>query len=244
VKALSGIKLTEELVYSFNYSLWIDFFNNYSGQLGVIFSYLFLIGFLYLILNIFLSGGLISIWRNDSEEYDRNMFFINCVEYFFRFIKIFLYILVLIIILLIFLLFIFAFIDSISKSIYSGNTVNLLYIAGLTLILFLLSVCIIIYDYARIILIKDIATSGVKSVIYSIKFVSRNFFGVYSIFVILFFIFLFSTVIYMGLKYFLSVTNWGLFLFILILQQIYILFRIYLRVIMYSSQYRYHENKI
>jgi hypothetical protein len=242
--AFSRIKISENLINRFDFSVAVDFMNYYGEQIGVIFSYVFLIGILYLILNIFLSGGILSIWRTDQKIFDRNIFFVNCAEYFWRFIKILFFIALAMIIIMVVVGLLFSLVSKFSDSIYSSNTINILYLIVIAVLLLLISIILIVYDYAKIILVKDIAVSSYRSVLYSIKFVFSNILGSYSLFLIMAGMFLSSTVIYFALKYVLPLDNWGYFLIILIIQQIYIIFRIFLRVVLYSSQFIYHENKI
>jgi hypothetical protein len=242
--SFSKVKVSKDLIESFSFTAFIDFLNINGAAIGVVFSYLLPIGFLYLILNFYLSGGILSIWKSDKKIFDKNIFFSNCSEYFFRFIKIFLLILFLIFIICIITIILFFVVDSINESVYSNDTANILILSAVVVFLFLISICVIIYDYARIILVKDVVTESNKSVIYSMKFVFKNIFSVYGMFLLIFISLIVITIIYLIMKFAFPINNWFVFLLLFIIQQIYILFGIALRVILYSSQFIYYENKI
>jgi hypothetical protein len=243
-ESFSRVKASETLISNFSFTAFVDFLSSNGAQLRVVFSYLLPIGFLYLILNLFLSGGILSIWRTDIKIFDKNIFFGNCAEYFFKFIKIFLLIIILILIVCIVCFILFGVIDSINESVYSSDIANLLILLCAGVMLFFISICILIYDYARIILVKDVVTKSTRSVFYSIRFILKNFFGVYCIFLSVLLLLIISSVIFVALKLTLPINNWSIFLVLFIIQQIYILLRIALRVILYSSQFIYYENKI
>ncbi len=75
----------------FDVDFWVDVVNNYGSELQIVWGQVILFVFLYLLLNIFFSGGLIEGYIHLFKRFSLSDFFANCTKHFWRLFRLALY---------------------------------------------------------------------------------------------------------------------------------------------------------
>jgi hypothetical protein len=241
--ALGTSKSVEKLIDGFNFTVIFGFLNNFGSRLSILFTLIFWLGILFLIFNIFLTGGIISIWKTESKKFDKKAFFTDCSTYFFKFIKLLLLDIILILISLLFFLIVYFIISEITETLYSENTKAFLQITGFAIFLILFIIDIMIYDYAKIIIVKEVTEKSFYAIIESIKFVFKNLFVTSGIVLFLLIIFFILTYFYLQISHMIPDSTALLLILMFAIQQMYIIIRIGLRIISFAAQFNYYERK-
>lgn len=178
--------MVKDMMEGFNYTFYNDFTNHYGDGISPILNQSSLVIILYAILLIFLMGGIIHTFLNRNEEYNRNSFWGNSAEYFWRIYR-----------LTIYFLFIHGFVLAIFLFIYTKITkgfsptnlesegIIFIAIKYMTPIYILFASFFFMWqDYAKISLVKNDFKLVYKALKDSFQFIIKNFrktFGLYLI---------------------------------------------------------------
>jgi ABC-type multidrug transport system fused ATPase/permease subunit len=189
----------------------------------------------FAILILFLSGGALEIFAG-SEKYRSSVFWGGCGRYFGRFIR-----LALMSIPVLAALFSIRMIADLAERVLFGSDPyeNVAYWFGLVkislgfigLLLFGL-----VFDYARIYMVVNDERRSRLALWRGLKFAARNILKTFALAFILFLSGVAVTFIYYYLSNIFSSTHLAVIISLIILQQIYIIWRVILRLAYYSSQ--------
>ena len=208
-----------------------------------LFGLVFPLSLLYILISIFLTAGVYWLFYTKTE-FKLSEYFIKCGIYFSRFLKLFL-------VSMIFYVACFA-IFALLSSLFGNltkDTVTEVWPVILTfvkygLLIFLFALVLMIFDYAKILLIDE-STSGVFSAaIEAMKFFMMNFFKTIGIFLL----YIITGVLFFAVFKLIDssiITNTYFTISIFfILTQIYIYLRQYLRLALYDSLIVYYQETI
>lgn len=199
------------------------------GTLGIAFLFA-------LVAHLLVAGGAISVFAADDRRYTAARFFEGCGRYFWRFFRLLIYALIP-------LGAIFALnslLNLAQEKLWKDGMVEtpLFYAtrARVALLLFLLILLGMVVDYARVRLVVEPGRSAIRAFHWSARFVARHFWKCFSIWILL---------IGLGALFFLAYDLLarlssaagasGVFL-LLVVQQLYIASRLWLRLTLWSSQ--------
>jgi hypothetical protein len=237
-KAFSTSKISEKLLNEFDFSVFIDFIVNYSKEIGTIFSNLLPVFLIYYVFNIFLSGGIISIFKSDEHKYNSKSFFYNCAEYFPRLMKLFLLSFAFSILLLI----IFSGFAAILFNISMGIEIKI--ISLLVLALIFAGFFILIMDFGRVMIIEHDSRKIFSTFLKSILFVIKNTGRILAFILPLFFLFVIFVFGYFYIRNIFIVNSLWIIIFVFFIQQIFIILRVYIRIVLYSCYYSFYKTKL
>lgn len=229
--SLMGAKLGGNLDGDFLF----DFFRNKSSALSAVQGLILVIPAFYWLFNLFLSGGAIGVFFS-GEKYQPALFWAGCAKYFGRFVR-----LVLWGIPIFAILFCLQFIASAVEKIGFGSDPyqNISYWfnwikVGLRYISFLLFWMVI--DYARIYTVINDEKKMRRSIWQGVRFTFGNILKTFSISLLLFLTGAIVLFVYNPLADMLSMSSAIVVLLLFLLQQLYMIFRMMLRLTLYSSQ--------
>lgn len=212
---------------------------------GAIRSYGWLIlglGLLYITLNALMLGGLIGIFGEEKRKFSIGRFFHLAGSYFNRFFSI--TATAALVYLLFYKLAILPLIrvfEALGNTFLSERAAVLTSWIGALLAFFILTLLNIIFDYGRIAVIKENKQSAWEAIWIGLKFIFRHFGQVLGIYYVLVAITVLLTLVFAGL--FSSISQTGLLLIILafLLQQVFIVVKIWLRLNFYGCQYEFYR---
>ena len=220
----------EALGGMFDMNFFFDLIREQGSDMGILLV-LFLVGLLsYSLANIFLSGGAFSIFIREGN-YDSREFWGNCGKYFGPFLRLGLSSLLLFGLLLAIVMLLNSAVDSIFEDAYEyvGYWTHWTF----TGMRYLAILCVfIIFDYARI---QRIVTEK-NSIRGAINFTFGNMRRTLTLAFTFTLIGVIALLIYNPISDFLSMSSWLVIISLLILQQLFIMFRMALKLGLYASE--------
>jgi len=161
------------LLERFDFGIISDFLTNYGFGLSILTNQSAMMIVLYLLLSVFLMGGIVKTAQNPYTAYESGEFWAASARYFWRFFRLTFYFLI------IHGLLLFGFVTLLgqvsSGDIRSENTIlSYLKIFGV-IYLFLMSIVSLIQDYAKIHIVETNPKLISKSILNSLSFVFKNF---------------------------------------------------------------------
>jgi len=231
-KAFSKGMITEKMVKG-DLSIFLEFMTIYKNEIGVLFSLSFSLFLIYWLVNLFLSGGIISILKEERKNV-RDIF-TNAPHYFWRFIKLSL----LFIPLMILFLIIWRILGKLREFFFNLTDSEILTFYFSLLIIFITILIFfnlrILFDYGRIRIVFEEERVVTISLLRTVKFVFKNFWKTFLLYIILTIsLLLYYIPIYLVFK--ISVVSPIFALLIFLLSQLLLLFRSFISFLFYSAQ--------
>ena len=212
-----------------------DFFRNKSSAISAVQGLILVIPAFYWLFTLFLSGGAIGVFFS-GEKYQPALFWSGCAKYFGRFIRLALWGIPIFAI-----LFCLQFVASAVEKIGYGSDPyqNISYWfnwikVGLRYVSFLLFWLVI--DYARIYTVINDERNMRKSIWQGIRFTFGHFLKTFSLSLLLFLAGVIILFAYNPLADMLFMSSAAVVVLLFLLQQLYMVFRMILRLTLYSSQ--------
>lgn len=212
-----------------------DFFVRWQLNPGS-FSLLFFISLLYVCVNTFLAGGFVGIY---SKEYRSSFpeFLMDGARYFGKFFRIALLALV------VYYLFFAVLVSWFNNSIFewtqndaSESVPYLYYMIRNVIVLLLMALLFMIFDYARIRMVVDDRTSALGSTAAGARFAVPRFIQTYGLYVLLTAIGVLFVIVYAILEKSIPQESYWPLVFLFILQQLYMVARFWLKATFFASQ--------
>jgi hypothetical protein len=205
-KALDKTAAADNVLQAFDLTIFLTIMDEFGKglSLGRTIS---TFGFLYLIINIFFAGGILKIFIED-KRFNLKEFFHGCVEYFNRFLRLFLLSLLFIIIAIITYLLISKIFGFFTENSITEHLPVILFILKVVMLFIMLAMVNMLFDYARIMtVVNDFhgMYATLKQALMFVMMSPRKTIGLY--FSYLFTIILFMT-IYLVVESFISVNSW------------------------------------
>ncbi|MBN2408983.1 MAG: hypothetical protein JXE07_04530 [Candidatus Aminicenantes bacterium] len=192
---------------------------------------------LFLLLLVFLHGGIIGRIAAGEEKITLGNFFGDCGRYFGRLFRVFL-------LSLVGYLVVFGILGrlcSIPFRLWSKGASTewtLLLSSSLRLLVFLLlySVVKMVFDYVKVTLVVENSRKTIRTTLRTIRFLGRRFFKAWALFLLVGALFVIATVVYLAVAKALPKTGIGPFVLFL-WQQAYILARIWTVILFFATEY-------
>ncbi|MCK5005265.1 MAG: hypothetical protein KAS21_09265 [Candidatus Aminicenantes bacterium] len=211
----------------------LDIFNNFPGSFTLLVSICFYFGILYVITSVFISAGIFSVMIEEEKATFFTLLSAS-IDNFFRFLKVFLINVInfaLALIPMAFLVFVFwmTLERSLNETLF-GIFIVIFFIIAMILLVF----SVAIYDYSRIIRLKD-GRNFFFSFREGVRFVFKNKKNILLLFL---FYFISTGVLYIIFKLFMSVAEDFLgMIIVFILYQVVILIRYFLKIIIINGEF-------
>jgi len=237
VKMIGYSLLSREILQGFEMNVFIEWAVHWSKGASTQLDFILLIGLIYLVLSIFLQGGILGTIIRDEEASFLNHFFGNAGHYFNRFFRLFIFMIPLVFM----IIMINASLGALLKWI-AGDSEALRFLSNvfrliLTLILFLFVK--MVFDYAKIQTVFRERMRMLKTIYEALAFVWRNLGKTLFLFYLIGFLGLAILLVQMGVSKMIHPTTVGIILLFIWLQ-IYILSRMAIRVLLFVSQTKLH----
>jgi hypothetical protein len=239
-KALDNTTAALQLLEAFDITIFSTIISEYgrgSNLIGLIISY----GFVYLILNTFIAGGILHLLK-ENIDFSMKEFLTGCVTYFKRFIKLLLLsVLFMVAVLITFILLKVLF------GLFTKNAVTEFWPFLLNFLSILLLICMIaiinmLFDYAKIIVVYNDFYKIFRSVKDTIMFVMMSMgktLGLYGLYFLTSLIFLY---IYLYMSSLIYVTGpLTIFLFFIV-SQLYMIVKMFIRLCFFTGQFKFYKN--
>lgn len=178
--------IVEDMVKGFDYTVMTDFLNNYGSGVSVIMQQSILVILLFLLLTVFMVGGILKTFFEQPAKYDRGIFWTNNAAYFRRMLVMTLVFFVIhALVLVFFLLIYFMVAKGFSPANLEDDTVIFTTWKWLLPLYILVSAFFFMWhDYAKIILVKNNHKSIFRSISQSFRFIRTHFKKTYSLYLL------------------------------------------------------------
>lgn len=244
-KNLSRSLMGEKLVESLDF-LWVgDIIHEFQNITPALLGGYVVILIFYLLLFVFLNGGIIGRLNAFPEKTNMENFFSDCGLYFWRFFKLFL---ISILGYIIFIGFLFQtisrFIDIFTKN--AKTEWSLIIASNLKNIIFILIFTVVnmFFDYAKIRLVVNNSKKVLIETGFTISFLLKRFFRAWGLYLLIFLIALIFGFIYLEISRIIPSTNFLLVLLVFAWQQVYILSRLWIKLLFFSSQLEFYRTSV
>ena len=222
--------------------LWLgEMVRSYQNIAPALLAWLVLFLIIFLLLSVFLNGGVIGRLLDGEGRTTLGTFLGDCGTYFWRFFRIFLIslpftLVALLIFQKILSLLTGPLVENARTEWTSLIVSNLEFIA----ILLVLALVHILFDYARILLVADKETRVLRALLGAFRFVRKRIFRAWFLYLLLVVLFLAGTGLHFLVSGVLPTTNLVGLAAGLIWTQLYLVFRIWTRLLIFSSEYNYY----
>ncbi len=232
--------LPDALLKGFDFTSLTEFLRSFKGLATIIAQARWLI-FFYLIVSIFMSGGILFIF-NSNEKFSIKAFLNGCVHYFFRFIKLFLYMLVFnLLIAVVVYLPMSLIVSSASDTVASEASLFYIVLVSVIIHLILLIILQMVTYYTKICIVSEDSRKVFRTIFCSLKFVFKNFASALPLFLLQLIVPLLLLVILFVLNRAIGMTSGFTILIMFFIQQGFIFSRVFSRVWMFGSQYNLYS---
>ncbi len=238
-KKLSHSMEPQNLLAGFDFTVVVDFLNEYGVRDAFpnILANTQIIAIVFFFFSVFLTGGILAVFKNREEGFTRGIFWEGCAQYFWRLLRLTLYFLII----QVGILSIFFFILNAMTSGFDIEAIaheGVIFDSIKILIPFYLicsGIIAMISDYAKIHMVHLDEAWLFKPFFGSFKIGLKKFFKTYPLFFLNFLIF----VLILGVYWFLSeriiTDNFTSILLLFVLGQVFILGRIFVKVLRIST---------
>jgi hypothetical protein len=238
--AAHGSLQVNKLLEGFNYTTMQEFMDSTKGSISLLFKEGIWLAILYLLVSIFMAGGILKTLDNGAV-FERKEFFANGSKFFFKFLRLTLYFIIIhALVILIIYLPLSLIIVTLGKNAESEKALIYAAIAGGGLYILIFIYLLIVAHYTRFMIITEDSTKVLKKIWASVKFVSRKFFSTYPLYLLLLAGLVLLILVYKFLSGVIGMTT-GFTIFIMFLiQQAFIWSRIWFKIWIYGSQLEYY----
>ena len=220
-----------------------EFFTNNSGGVKFLGGLIGIVSVLYWIAALFLSGGAFSVYIS-GERFSVGMFWSNSAKYFGRFARLWLFSIP-----VFFIVYCFQFIVPLFVRLMYGSDPYqyVTFWAGVIRVgLGYLGIVFyyMVLDYARIYVVRYDEHSMFRVLLKSISFCFKNFFRTFSLALLLFIVSIVSLILYRWVSGFLSGSSAGIIFLLIMFEQLYIMFRSFMKLTLFAGQVELFRNII
>jgi len=226
----------EELTLSFDYQWFTEFRYSHNEALQSLPNILIMVSIIYVLIHVFLMGGIFEILNSQSRKNHFIDYFYGCVRYFFRFFKVFLIALACYGALYYLNQIYISYIQIITNNSESQFLVVTANVIRYLLIAALFGILNIIFDYVRIRIVVHQSYDTLKDLWLTFKFLIKNFWQVSSLFWLIVSINLVIFIAYSLIDNFFNPTGYITIILLIFIRQFYLLGRIWVKLLFSSCQ--------
>ena len=232
---LSHSLLSDVLVNKLDYVWLLQFYHNYNLEINQIPILLYGIVFIYILINTFYDGGIITVFVNPSKNHWVD-FFYGGVRYWYRFIKVVL--ISAVFYLLVFLLYYWS--GKITGKLFQETpsywTPFIFRLVRYILLLFFVGIVTVIADYTKIALAANGRLKALNEFWQSTKFVFKNFNIVFGVFFLVAFLGALGAILYNLIGLAIPASPFYFLILTFLLQQLLIIFRLNIRMFFFATE--------
>jgi len=238
-KALDGTTAADKFLQSFDFAIYTTIMDVFGkgvnlGRTITIF------GILYLIVNIFFAGGILKIFI-EKAKFTFVEFFNGCIEYFTRFLKLFLISVIFLIIAVLMYLLFSKFLSLFTDNATTEHLPFLFFVLRLLFLGTLLAIINMLFDYAKIMVVVNDFHDMFATVKQSVMFVMMSPIKTMGLYFSYLLTIIFFMIIYLFIESYISVSGWQTILIYSLWTQLFMISRIWIRMGFFAGQYSFYH---
>ncbi|MDX2445090.1 MAG: hypothetical protein QNK30_14940 [Bacteroidales bacterium] len=241
LKLAAGMTISPgKLLHDFDYTTFSELLKFHGEEIKSSITQGSWIVVLFIVLSIFLTGGILRTLKQGHKKFGLYNFFAGCGKFFYRLVRLSLYSIILhaLLALIIYVPFAIIVTTGLNHS-FTEKTAFYVFLTFVSIHLLLGIYLVVITDYARFILVTSDTRKALKSLWQSAKFVSGKFIGTYFLFILLLVVPLLLYYMYFFLTGKIEFTTGVMILSLFLIQQVFVWLRVFFRVWTFSSQLDY-----
>ena len=221
--------------------LWLgDLVYKYQDVASLFLGWTLVPAILFLLLYIFLNGGIIGRIVAGEEKVNFSSFFGDCGKYFWRFLRVFLISLIgYILVVGILGRVISALTKALTKNASTQWTLIIASFLRLLILLLLFSVIKMFFDYVKVGLAAEQSKKALRGTLLNFAFLGKRFFKAWGLFLLVGLMFIALSVIYLAVARILPKTGLIPMIIVFLWQQAYILAKAWTAVLSFSTEYHF-----
>jgi len=229
--------LPDTLLNGFDFTSVSEFMRLDSNKIAGFFAQVKWIVMLYLFLNIFFAGGILASIIS-KEKYEWRSFIAGCLNYAFRFLKLFIYMALFhILVAVVVYLPLVLILKGAAKTVESESTLFYIGLAGFLVHLFLFAILLMVSYYTKIRIVAEDSNKVFKYIFKSVRFVFSHFLSAFPLTILLVISLVILLLLFFSLNHIIGTSTGLTILIMFIIQQGFIFSRVFIRIWAYSSQY-------
>ena len=225
------------LLKDFNYSVYQDFMNQFSGSIYPFISVAIWMGVFYLLFTIFFEGGILDILIRNERKYSLITFWGASARYFSRFLRLAVYSVVIQIVIAIAVYIpVINVLDLVSANAESEKTLFCILLSGVVIHLIFFIFILTVTDYAKIMMVENKKYKPLKTLFKSFGFVLRHFLSTYFLYLSLLIVPVILFIIYFEFEAQIVMSTGEKIFIIFVIQQVFIWCRIFIKTWILGSE--------
>ncbi len=242
MEAMSRSAISEGMLSKMNYHFVFEFLTYHGQALGTIRSAAVVLVFVYVLVSIFLFGGILhTLVENRKDSFLRH-FFQGCGKFFGRFFRLFIYSLILWFLFVVFMVILYQLGGALTRSGANEQLAYYLFLAGAAVALFFIFFINMIQDYARIKIVTEDSRYVFRSLFQSIGFVFRRLGGTLVLYYLLVLTGVVIALVYWGLRSVIPFSSGAAILVTFVVYQLFIASHAWLKVAFQTGQLSYYTS--
>ncbi len=238
--------MLSDMIKGFDYTLINDFNNTYGMGLSPILQQSSILLIVFALVLVFFMGGILALFKQQGNNYDGNLFWSASATYFWRMFRLtFIFAIIHAFVFWLFIQLYLSLTQGMSPNNLMTDTV-LFSTFYMLLFLYLLvgAFFFMWHDYAKVQLVKNDNRWVVKSIFLSLGFTLKNPFKTYSLYLLNMLLLVLLFALNYGISHFLVVASGTTILLSLLLSQVLVLARLYVKLLNLSSIFMVVNNTI
>jgi hypothetical protein len=226
----------DRLLSSFDYQWYIEFEAKHHDALLKFPSVMVVVGIIYSVIQTFLAGGLLAVFNSTEKKSMFIDFFYGCVAYFFRFFKVLLVALSCYFCLYVLNEWLVSIIDSSTRNVESEQVVIGLHMVRNALLIVSFNVINLVFDYTKVKIVVDNTHKTLLNIWDTVKFVGAHFGNTFGLYLVISIAGWTLLILYFLVEGTLVPNSFVKIFLVFLLEQIYIIAKIWIRMVFYGSQ--------
>ena len=231
----------EELTEAFDYLWFVELNYTFREIIMALPSILVMAGIIFLLLQVFLIGGIYEILNGEARRNHFIDFFYGCVRYFYRFFKVFLISVVCYVGLYFINIVYLHYTEMLSVNSESQFLIILFNLFRYFIIMLLFGTLNLLFDYVRIRIVVNQNYNVLKDLWLSLKLVVKKFWRVSVLFWFFILLGIILYIIHTQLSNYFNPTNYVFIFLVFIMHQTYIITKIWIKFVLISSQMEFYR---
>jgi hypothetical protein len=239
-EALSQSAISEGMQSKVNYNFVFEFLTYHGEALGTIRSLALVLICVYILVSIFLFGGILQVIVVGTQKKSfLQRFFQGCGKFFGRFFRLFIYSLVLWFVFVVLMIILYQIGSALTENGANEKLTYYLYLVGGGIALFFIFFINMIQDYARIRIVTEDSRYVLRSLFQSIGFVFKRLGGTLGLYYLLVLTGVVVALVYWGLRSVIPFSSGAAILITFLVYQLFIASHAWIKVAFQAGQLSY-----
>ncbi len=231
------------LMGSLDFTTWQDFITAHGDELSAVFRQIFWVMIVFMLINTFLAGGILTVLKDSRGKYTASSFFGGCGAYLGRFLRL---LVLFVIVLLLVALLSGGIVGFVGQALTENATSELTYIwvqVAMSIVFMVpMMIVLMIADYAKVSVVLNDERSMLKSAWKSTTFVFRHFFKTIGLELLMLLVPILLFAAYLLIDLSIGMTSDLTIVLLMVFQQLFMASRAWTKVLFFEGELSMYES--